>query len=845
MLTLINESQIPYNTIVGQYDTFYILISYFVSVIAAWTALLILQNTNISHTYTRLKGCLLGALVMGAGIWSMHFTGMLAYKIEMEHTYNLGLTILSMIFAAGFSFAVFLNITRQKLTPQVVVINAPVMGIGICVMHYIGMTAMEMKCDILYLRSYFWTSVLIAIMTSGLAMWIMSSVNKATIHKIGLMFVAALILGGAVTGMHYTAMAATVFSPYADCRFTENSDQSTLATAVVIVSLSISLFGFFLVSRGFLKENKSKETVFSFQGSVVLNLIIIMTGATTAFLIYYHSRENYDDALIHFRQAETTKAHHIVRSVRQAFESLYIEMLTISKLPFLNNLADTSASLDQRSIDVMKNIHDNFKVIPQTNLIILTRDHTADDINSTTKQIPGLLLNYKSYAPRLSEEIILKVARHHLAWFKEDCPLKPMDKDSIIPAKMEWINIKALGPSFPSAPDRRVSTPSPTIIYSLPYYGPERVFKGIIVTVFPLNILSSHLQGDSDILIRNQDNKVYIFPSSLPGNLRSSFPWIRKAELDPHFLFSTVQTIDINDKGGTLKLWVGANESEFFQSTAVHNIKNFRNIGYSFSIILTLLALSLFNIMRRSFKFELEKEAEANKAKTEFLSNMSHELRTPMHAILSYSNMGLKKLRDRQEVTSEPLYKYLNNIQIAGNRLLNLLNNLLDLAKLEAGKMDFNFQLNDFQSVIDHSFNELESLFTQKGITLAVDNKAHLTEAVFDKEKLVQVVINLLSNAIKFSSPNSRIHITVANVSLAKGKGLSCRIEDEGIGVPKDEVTKIFDKFFQSSITRTQAGGTGLGLPICKQIMEGHGGTIWAENGSKGAVFMFQFPLNR
>ncbi len=241
-----------------------------------------------------------------------------------------------------------------------------------------------------------------------------------------------------------------------------------------------------------------------------------------------------------------------------------------------------------------------------------------------------------------------------------------------------------------------------------------------------------------------------------------------------------------------------------------------------------------------------EEAEEANRSKSEFLSNMSHELRTPMHAILNYAHMGIKKLGENE---TENLSKYLKNIKTSGNRLLNLLNNLLDLSKMEAGKLEYSFVEGDFIKVIEHSLSELDPLLKAKGIFVEINVEDSKTTAVFDFNRMVQVVINLLSNAIRFSPEKSSITITLSTTSMKEEGGetamLVCSIRDRGLGIPDTEGDSIFSKFVQGSNTKTDAGGTGLGLAICRQIINAHSGSIWGNNveSEPGALFKFVIPV--
>jgi len=239
----------------------------------------------------------------------------------------------------------------------------------------------------------------------------------------------------------------------------------------------------------------------------------------------------------------------------------------------------------------------------------------------------------------------------------------------------------------------------------------------------------------------------------------------------------------------------------------------------------------------------------SNQSKSEFLSNMSHELRTPMHAIISFSSLGERKLGTASE---EKLMEYFTSIHQSGERLLVLINDLLDLSKLESGHMDFDLQKNDLIDVVNSAESELHELLNNKSLDLKMNIPISDTTAYFDRDKIFQVIINLLSNAIKFSPENKSIIVSIDNSSLPNGSrrtdvsevpAICVSVSDEGVGIPGDELELIFDKFSQSTKTKTGGGGTGLGLAICKQIIEGHKGSIQARNDDiSGATVTFVIP---
>ncbi|MBE9532981.1 MAG: HAMP domain-containing histidine kinase, partial [Proteobacteria bacterium] len=228
----------------------------------------------------------------------------------------------------------------------------------------------------------------------------------------------------------------------------------------------------------------------------------------------------------------------------------------------------------------------------------------------------------------------------------------------------------------------------------------------------------------------------------------------------------------------------------------------------------------------------------ANKSKSEFLANMSHELRTPMHGILSFSSFGIENI---DTVPKEKLLKYFTYIKVSGERLMALLNDLLDLSKLDVKKVDYVFKEHDLVQLLKSCYVEQLQRIKDLGLIVEVNTSDDVVKWVFDSVRIGQVITNLLSNAIKFSPKDSKITVTIF-IELDE---LVFRIQDEGVGIPEGELESIFDAFSQSSKTNTGAGGTGLGLAISQKIIREHGGQLWGENNlERGASFSFTLPNN-
>jgi len=232
-----------------------------------------------------------------------------------------------------------------------------------------------------------------------------------------------------------------------------------------------------------------------------------------------------------------------------------------------------------------------------------------------------------------------------------------------------------------------------------------------------------------------------------------------------------------------------------------------------------------------------EQLQQASKAKSNFLANMSHELRTPMNAILGFVEMVLDEIYG--EVPPQ-LREPLTDVQTNGKHLLRLINDVLDLSKIEAGRMELVLAEYSVQDVVETVRTSLQSLAREKGLEFAAAADDNIPLALGDPKRITQCLMNLVGNAVKFSK-QGRVTVWVEQ----QGENLVYRVSDTGIGIPKEELENIFAEFQQvdTAITR-EFSGTGLGLNITKKFVEMHGGRIWVESElGKGSTFFFAIPL--
>lgn len=709
---------IPKDVMVGHYSLTLVILSYIMAVFASYVAILIASDLKKYHSKKIYWDLLAGAFAMGAGIFTMHFIGMLAFIMPMPMDYNLWITLLSFLIAVLASGLAFTLVSVKDIGWMRLILGGVVLGLAIVSMHYTGMAAMR-DVHISYLPSLFFLSIVVAIVSSFIALSLMLISQKLPPLKQRIIaLIGALIMGCGICGMHYIGMAATVITP-----------QEMIITSKHQIFLNHLDLSFLL----------------AFVASLIMVITLVFRGIRV--YVFFHLLTGYIAILFLIIPLVyiAVKGLQIIRDSTNKTEKI---------LPRLNSLNN------------LKILQDELKILNQNKVLNNLLEEKSPILEKKIGELSHWESNYALFIDSKKSQAI----DQKLKEFIQQIIQKIRDKKN-----QELANALS---QFEIFLNRIISKETNNL--KLQIAETNATIKETIK-------LALYLLG------------IAIFLACLISFYEASY-FTKK--------FRTLKELAENVSKGNL---------------------NYR---------VPITSQDELSRLTQSFNHMVDALSEAKQKQKEFMSIAAHDLRNPLSVIMEGASImpSLGNLTKKQE-------KMINMIYTASNSMLVLLNELLALNTYESQTFTVNKLEVDIAKFAQDLFDLNDLLAKKKMIKFHFSMDLKRETGFFDIDKIAQVVNNFLNNAFKFSKPESTVLL------LVKGDNNKLRFEvhDEAGGIPYNEQDKVFTKFSKISVKPTDGeSSTGLGLAICKDIIQAHQGEIGFNSvPGKGSTFYFEISIDK
>lgn len=858
----------------GEYDHPLVALSLFVAVLAGIMAF---QLAGMARTekrpFNRQIYLLSGAFVLGSGVWSMHFIGMLAFSVCSTARYDRITTVLSMLPSFLASWVALLLIAKERVTRWQLVVSGILVGAGIGVMHYSGMAAVHKSLILRFDPVIFGISIIVAVALSILALWLRFKLianQKLKANPINI--ISGIVLGIAITGMHYTGMKATHFlnNPASNFAPVENFDLALSIAGITTLAILITVAGNILLRYRTIYQrmvhteartrtivetaidgivtfdhqctirafNSAAESIFAWRSNEIIGQHIQVILPAPAG----HNEANYLRGYLTDISTKTLGSGREVIGLRKNGE----------RFPMRLALGEAALQNETLFVGFITDISE--------------RKRMEEALRNSELQYRSLIANIPGIAfrCRLDQDwsmlFISDAVERLTGWKPEDFTSGKKTFSQILhPEDREWTaNIVS----------EKLHSGMP---YMLEYRIIDRDGKEHWVSESASGVRGQNgeIEWIDGVIIDISDNKRRNAEFEGVVNAISRSLGVVEFDLQGHILNANQNFLSIT--GYTLEELVGRHHSILCAPNEVSSASyqqlwetlrkglntsgDFRRFGKQgqeiwihgsynpifdpenrpYKIIKFASDLSERHAMEQDLREAKARAEHAAAAKNTFLANMSHEIRTPMNAILGFTDVLLS------EPVNDTQRRHLTTVRNSARSLLTLLNDILDTAKLEHGAVELEIRDFSLREVCMQVMATLRINAQAKALPLVLDYPETVPEFFQgDALRLQQILLNLIGNAIKFTDQGEvTLHVKQQDACI------HLIVQDTGIGIAPDRLNHIFDPFAQADASMSRRfGGTGLGTTISRQLIELMGGRIWVESElDVGSQFHVELPL--
>ncbi|MES2966145.1 MAG: MHYT domain-containing protein [Bdellovibrionota bacterium] len=748
-----------------------------VAIFASYVAL------NLAHSVTQAKGkaqaawLAIGAIAMGVGIWSMHFVGMLAFEMPgMEMAYDVPFMLLSVVVAILASALALFVVSRPIVTASSILSGGIAMAAAIAGMHYIGMFSMRMAARIEWNLFLVVLSIVIALVASFAALWISVRLRNNP-ERLKLLVFASILMGVAISGMHYTGMVAATFVHDDSIKITNSHllvtsglTMAVIATTLLILCLALagSVGQRLWTLRTKITEDivNSSEEKFRMLVEAVKDYAIFMLDLDGNITTWNSGAER----ITGYKDGEVIGKH-------------------VSILYSLDDAQNDTTSRELR--DARETGHFEGEAIR------VRKDGTKFLANVVITPLFGRDGGLKGYSKVTRDITLLKASDARMRNVNEELEQRVRERTTALQGREAQL--------------QTITNALPVLVAQFDKQERITFANESFCDWFQVGREEITNLSFSDILGERYEANKEHFAKALRGE---SVTYERKtASAGRHAIMSITCVPEFDD----------------------HEKKTVKGF------IIVATEVSKYKEIEGELKAAKEAAEVANATKSAFLANMSHEIRTPLGAILGFSELMMSEAMSASEKV--------NNVEIIkrnGKLLSNIINDILDLSKVEAGKL----QIEKTEVKILALLNEVASLMNLeaqgKGIKLTISSEGAIPSRVItDPTRLKQILFNIIGNAIKFTERGS-VDVKVQLVpSRSAGTKLAFSVKDTGTGISTDQSARLFEPFMQADVTTTRKfGGTGLGLVLSKKLAAALGGDVRLDASSPGEGSTFVVTID-